>query len=253
MIVSVSQTQVFFLALTRILAILIKIPVLGGKLIPSQIKIGLGILLAIILVPWQLLTDYTEPMGLLPFAFAVGEELLIGTLAGFAAEMTFGALEIAGEMMGLTSGFFAAKIINPAFDTKGSPLTNFFYMVAVTYFLIINGHHLLLFAVRRTFEILPIDQPLPVFPAERLFTLTGGLIAAGVQMALPIVGALMLTNLTLGLLARVAPQIHVFFLGIPLKIGLGILTLMVTMSSLLPILEEMFNSSALWMVELLGG
>lgn len=253
MIISVVQTQFFALALTRILAILIRIPVLGGTLIPNQVKAGLGVMLAMIMIPWQLAPAEAEALGLLPFGFAIAEELIIGTLAGFAAQLTFSAIEMAGEMMGLSSGFFAAKIINPAFDTQGSPLTNFFYLVALAYFVILNGHHFFLIAVQRTFEIIPLNQALPQFPLEKLLTLTGNMITSGIQMALPIIGALMLTNLTLGLLARVAPQIQVFFLGIPLKVGLGILTLMVTMSSLLSIVEEMFASSPIWMLELLGG
>ena len=253
MIVSVAQTQVYILAVTRVLAILIKIPVLGGKLIPNQVKAGLGLLLALIILPPGTLSPEAEPMALLPFAFAIGEELLVGTLAGFAAEVTFSALQIAGEMMGLTSGFFAAKMINPVFNSQNSPLTNFFYMIALAYFVILNGHHQLLIAARRSFEILPTSGVLPEMPLEQLLRLTGGMITTGVRMSLPIVGALMLTNLTLGLLARVAPQIQVFFLGIPLKVGLGLLALMVTMSSLLPIVAEMYDQSADWMVALIGG
>jgi len=253
MIVSVAQTQIFILALTRILAILIKIPVLGGQLIPNQVKIGLGVMLSMVLIPWQILPAETEALKIFPFAIAIGEELLVGTLAGFAAEMMFKALEIAGEMMGLASGFFAAKMMNPAFDTKGSPLTNFFYMVAITYFVLLNGHHQFLIAIQRSFEIVPIGQKLPEFPIEKVFLLVGGLISTGVQMALPIVAALMMTNISLGLLARVAPQIQVFFLGIPLRIGLGIIILMVTINSLFPILADMYDSSAMWTIELLGG
>ena len=253
MIVSVAQTQVFVLALTRVLAIITKLPVLGGKLIPNRVKIFLGVLLAMVLVPWSELDPGQEALSLLPFAFAIGEELIIGTLVGYAAEITFAALQIAGEMMGLASGFFAAKMINPAFDTQGSPVTNFFYMIAITYFVVLNGHHQMLAAVQRSFELVPLQETLITFPLEKLLRLTGGMITTGVQFSLPVVGALMLTNLTLGLLSRVAPQVQVFFLGIPLKIGLGILTLMVTMSIIFPRIAETFDSSADWMLVLLEG
>ena len=253
MIVSVAQTQIFILALTRVLAILIKIPVLGGELIPDRVKIFLGVLVTMIILPWQPVPADEQALALLPFGFAIGEELIVGLLAGFAVEITFAALQVGGEMMGLVSGFFAAKMINPAFNTQGSPLTNFFYMVAITYFVILNGHHQMLIALKRSFEILPIQEMMTQFPVEELLRLTGGMITTGVQLSLPIVGALMLTNLTLGLLARVAPQIQVFFLGIPLKVGLGLLTLMITMSSLFPRLAEMYDTSADWMVVLLSG
>ncbi len=253
MSISVPQAQLFFLALTRILAVIIQVPVLGGTLIPNPVKIGFGCLLAIIMLPWQPLPPDAPILPVFAFSLSIGREMLIGTLAGFAAALVFAALQIAGEMIGLGSGFAAGRIINPAFENTGSSVNQFFFMVAVVLFLVIDGHHDFLIGLQRTFTLLPLNNPLPELSAERLISLTGGLITAGVQMALPVMGTLLLTDLTLGLLSRVAPQVHVFFLGIPLKVGIGLLALMLTLNLSLPTLSKMYSSIAVWMLELLGG
>ncbi len=251
--ISVAQFQIFFLALTRILAIIIQVPVLGGAAIPNQVKVGAGFAFALVIVSWQPLQPQTESLPLFAFALAIGQELIVGTLAGFAATLVFGLLQIAGEMMGLASGFAAGRVINPALQMSGSSINNFFFIIAALYFILIDGHHEVLIGLQRTFVMIPVNGTLPEMSANRLLTLSGGLIMTGVQMSLPVMGALLLTDLTLGLLARVAPQIQVFFLGIPIKVGVGLLALLLTLSYIMPILNKMYKSTAMWMVELIGG
>jgi flagellar biosynthesis protein FliR len=252
MAVSIPQAQQFFLALTRVFAILVQVPVLAGSAIPNPVKIGFGILTTLVILPWQPLPAEAATLPLVAFGLAVGREMLIGTLAGFAATLIFSAFQITGEMMDLTSGFAAARLINPAFENTGSPLNQFFYLTATIIFLVINGHHSFLIGLQKTFVILPLNGPLPAFTSDRLMSLTGGLITAGIQMSLPLAGAMLLADLALGLLARVAPQIQVFFLGVPLKVGLGLLILPMAMIYLLPAIIQLFHALAGWMLYLLG-
>jgi flagellar biosynthetic protein FliR len=78
------------------------------------------------------------------------------------------------------------------------------------------------------------------------------LIASGVQMALPVLGSLMLADITLGLLARVAPQVQVFFLGLPLKIGLGMLVISFTFAFAFPILQNIYSKLGTGMLSLIA-
>jgi flagellar biosynthetic protein FliR len=253
MAVSVPQFQLFFLALTRILAILIHVPVLGGRMVPAPVKIGLGLLLAIVLIPWQLSAVGTESLPLLNFAFAILRELIVGTLAGFAAVLTFSALMIAGQLMSQGSGFNAGQILNPAFEESGSSMDQIFLTTAYLLFLVINGHHDFLRSLQQTFVLLPPNSPLPELNVETLLRLSAGLILAGVQLALPVMGSLLLADLTLGLLARVAPQVQVFFLGVPLKVGLGLLVLALSAGYLFPRIIGLFQTMGPRTLELLGG
>ncbi|MBN2555744.1 MAG: flagellar biosynthetic protein FliR [Anaerolineales bacterium] len=253
MIVSVAQAQVFFLALTRVMAMIVHVPVLGGSGIPNRIKIGFGVLLAMVILTWDPLPASREALSLVALAVQIARELLIGTLAGFGAVLTFGAIQMAGDVMGMGSGFRAAQMLNPALGLQGSSMNQFFVVVATLVFLAVDGHHLFLIAIQRTFDMLPLATALPVFSSERLLATTGQLIGAGVQIALPVFGAVLLTDLSLGLLARVAPQIQVFFLGVPVKLGIGIAALLFSLGVLFPLLRDLFSSIGDHTLMLLGG
>lgn len=250
--ISIAQAQLFFLALTRIMSILIHVPVLGGRIIPNPIKIGLGITLTIIMLPWEPLPPDAVQMPWMGFAVGIGKELLIGTLVGFAAVLTFNVIQIAGQMMGLGSGFAAAQILNPAMEDTGTPLSQVLTMTALLIFLVINGHHDFIKGLQGTFALVPVNGDLPETGMNTLIALTGGMISTGIHMSLPVFGTVLLTDLTFGLVARVAPQIHVFFLGIPLKIIVGLLALSMGLSILMPTLRDLFHSLGLRGLQLLG-
>jgi flagellar biosynthetic protein FliR len=265
-VLSLLQAQLFFLALTRILAVLIQVPVLGGRMVLNQVKIGLGLLLTLVLLPWQTsaqggieLAPDAPALALIPFAIAIARELLVGTLAGFAATLTFNAVQIAGHLMDMTSGFNAGQTLNPALEQPGSVMDQITTMVALLLFLVLNGHHVFLIGLQQTFSVVPLNAgwpsvlTTPGVPAENLIRMTGLLIGAGIHMSLPVVGTLLLADLTLGLLARVAPQVQVFFLGVPLKIGLGLLLLALAFPVLFPALAGLFQALASRTLLLLGG
>lgn len=250
--ISVAQAQVFFLALTRILAVIIHVPVIGGRTIPNQVKIGLGFLLAIIMLPWQPIPADASAIPTIEFAFSIGKELLVGTLAGFAAILTFSTFQIAGNLMSLGSGFSAGQILNPVIDASSSSMDQIFLMTSLMIFLVLNGHHLFFLGLQRTFSAVPLNSAVVDIPLPRLIDMTGGLITAGIQMSMPVMGTLLLTDLTLGLLAKVAPQMQVFFLGIPLKVGIGLIALAMAFSILLPIITQLFQELGARMLNLVG-
>ncbi|RPI97558.1 MAG: flagellar biosynthetic protein FliR [Chloroflexi bacterium] len=251
--ISIAQAQLFFLALTRVLAILIHVPVLAGPSIPNQVKIGLGVLVAMIVLPWKPLGPEVESLPAFAFGMGVLRELVVGTLAGFAATLTFATFGVAGEVMGLTSGFSAGHLINPVLGTTGSAIDQFFQITVMLIFIVLNGHHTFLLGLQRTFEVIPLNGPLPDLTAEQLMRMTAEMVIAGIQLSLPVMSAVLLADLALGLLARVAPQVQVFFLGVPMKIGVGLIALSLAMTVFLPRLSNMFRLVGQQMVNLLGG
>jgi flagellar biosynthetic protein FliR len=252
MLVSVAQAQLFILAITRILAIIIQIPVLGGQLIPDRVKIGLGIILAIIMIPWQPLSVDAVAIPVFAYVIAVLRELIIGVLAGYAANLTFSVFQMTGELFSISSGFGSAKVFNPAVGEAGSALDQLFIMTTLLIFLLINGHHSVIQAIQGTFNVLPLNNPLPDFSVERLLKITVQMIVTGVQLAMPIFGALLLTDLALGLLARVSPQVQVFFLGLPVKIAIGLVALALSLTIMIPTVRQLYYDLGPRMLQLLG-
>ncbi len=252
MVVSIIQAQMFFLVLSRILAAIVFVPVLGGRSVPNPVKIGFGLVLSMVITPTLPQPTNTEALSAVAYGFAMAQEVLLGALSGYAAALTFSALQMAGHLMGIVSGFSAANVLNPALEDNGTAMDQMFLITAFLVFLVVNGHHLFLLGLERTFNIVPVNSALPTLSLSNFLRMTSEFIAAGVQMSLPIVGTLLLTDLTLGLLARVAPQVHVFFLGIPLKIGIGLIALALTIVMLAPNLESMFTNLGERTLQLLG-
>lgn len=252
MLISIVQAQLFFLALTRILAALINIPVLGGQAIPTQVRISFGIVLTLILIPWQTMPLDSEALGLLPYAVAILKELVIGSLAGFAASLTFGTMQIVGEVMGIGSGFGSSRIFNPSISESGSAFNSFFTMISLMIFLVIDGHHIVILAMGRMFEMIPINGPLPTQSFSTLAQMTSLLILTGIQIALPVMAALTLTDIGLGLVARVAPRIQIYFLGLPIKVGVSLLALGALFSVIFPALNNLYGMLGNRMLQLIG-
>ncbi len=244
MTISVLQAQLFFLAFTRIMAVIIHIPVLGGQIIPTQVRVGLGLVLTLVLVPWQPLPANAEMIGFLAYSVAIAKEIIIGTLVGFAADLTFGAIQIAGSAMGMGSGFESGRIFNPSLNESGSAFDQIFVMTATMIFLVIDGHHMVLIALQKTFEVLPLLSPLPFTGLEKITLATSTFIVSGIHLALPVMTALLLTDFTLGLLARVAPQVQVYFLGLPVKVAVALATLGFTFTVISPYLSSLFKMTA---------
>ena len=244
MTISVAQAQYFFLAFTRIMAVIIHVPALGGQNIPSQVRIGLGMILAVVLIPWQPLPPEAQAFDAFAFGFSIFKEIIIGTLIGFAADLAFGALQIAGAAMGMGSGFESSRIFNPTMGDSGSSFDQLFVMTATMIFLVIDGHHLFIIALKNTFDIVPLNGALPFDNMESVLKMTAVFISTGVHMAMPIIAALILTDLTLGLLARVAPQVQVYFLGLPVKVVVALIALGMSFAAIFPYLGSLFEAMA---------
>jgi flagellar biosynthesis protein FliR len=252
MSISIAQAQIFFLVFTRMMAVIIHIPNLGGQTIPNQVRIAFGLVLAIILVPWTPLPATAESMALLTFAIAILKEIIIGTLIGYVAILTFGAVSIAGEVMGLGSGFSSDRIFNPEMQQSVTAMGQLFVVISMLLFMALNGHHIVLFALQKSFTLIPVNSPLPNFSAETLLRTFAQLTAVGIQMAFPIYAALLMADITLGLLSRVAPQVQVYFLGLPLKIGLSMFAFGLTIAIIFPLLRDLFNNLGNRMINMIA-
>lgn len=243
-----STLQLFnlFLIFVRILAVFMSTPIFNSRSIPTLAKIGLAGLLSIIFLPLLEIPSGAGltvlPTNTLSLVLMIAQEVLVGVLIGFVTGLVFTTVSIAASMMSLQVGFRSANLFDPFINTPTSALEQFYTLLAIALFLNINGHHWFIQALARTFQVLPLGSfVLDQITIERLVMFTGEIFISATRIALPVMGTLLLTDLGLGLIARAVPQIQVFFLGLPVKIGLGLVTLAFTLVLTVPLIKQLFS------------
>ena len=241
---STAYLQSFFLTLTRISVIVATSPLFGSRTVPALAKASLAVLLSVVVLPLntQGLTPVSEDVFGLVLALA--REVLLGALVGFSSAMMFTAMQMAAHLAGLQMGFAFANVLDPMNQNQISLLDQLYSMLTVLVFLAINGHHLLIMAIQRTFEIVPLNTfALSSVMVDKIVVLASQLLVISARIALPILAALLLADVSLGIIARVVPQLNVFFLGLPLKVGLGLVMLALVLPMTIGAIEQLLNRS----------
>jgi flagellar biosynthesis protein FliR len=209
---------------------------LGGPRLPTPVRVGLALLLAALASPALVASAAAAALAqasAVTLALALAREVLVGLCLGFVASAAFRAAEIAGRLGDTLRGANVAEILVPTAEERSSPLGVLYLLLATIIFLQIGGVPRLCDALLESYRVLPVGGGLEVGAARRAAAVvtvaSARLIASGVALAAPVIVALWLTDLALGLVARAAPQVPVYFIGLPLKgllaIGLVLLGL----------------------------
>jgi flagellar biosynthetic protein FliR len=215
----------------RVLALLAAAPVLGHRAVPARAKIGLALLVAALLAP---ALPPSPPLDH-PAAFAlVLEQLLIGFALAFAMHVAFAAVALAGDLIGLQMGLSFATFVDPAHSGQSPMIGTFLGLLATLVFFAVDGHLALIAALAESFRHAPVGAALPAADTWGALVGWGGaLFRIGLQLALPVLAAMLAGNLALGVLARAAPQLNLFAVGFPAALILG----MALLALVLPLLD----------------
>lgn len=227
--------------LTRILGMIAAAPLFGNNSVPVSAKIILGILLAIVIAPAIPALPAADPMSLAGLLIVI-QELLIGLAMGFSMRIVFAAVEMAGEVASLTMGLGFASVFDPQTRGRSSAVSQFLALVATMAFLAVNGHLILIEVLAESFFTLPVSAtPVSASAPYELVKWGGAIFSVGLQLSLPIVAALLITNVALGILTRAAPQLNIFGIGFPISLGVGILLVSITLPYLSTPLQNLYN------------
>lgn len=224
--------------LTRILAMIASSPVLGNKQVPARVKIGLSVLLAIIIAPT------IAPMPPVPVGSPQGlliliQQVVIGVAMGFAIRLVFTAVEMAGELAGLQMGLGFATFYDPVNASHTPIVAQWMGMVAALAFLALNGHLFILSALAESFRTLPVGSMMSNEGFYGAARWGGSIFAYALQISLPILAALLITNIALGILTRAAPQLNLFAVGFPITLAIGFFVLALSMPYFSPLLDRL--------------
>ena len=214
--------------LVRILAMISTSPVLGNQQVPKRVKIGLATLLAIIIAPTLPVmpsVSIGSPQGLL----IIIQQIIIGVAMGFTMRLIFTAIEMAGELAGLQMGLGFASFYDPVNSSYLPIIARWLGMVAILAFLATDGHLYMLSALAESFTTLPIGNSLPIGGFYGVASWGASIFMYGLQISLPIVAALLITNIALGILTRAAPQLNLFAVGFPITLTIGFIVMLLSM------------------------
>jgi flagellar biosynthetic protein FliR len=227
--------------LTRILGLITASPLFGNNAVPVSMKVSLGVLLATIMAPIVPAIPAADPMSMAGLLILM-QELLIGAAMGFSMRIVFAAIEFAGEVASMTMGLGFATFFDPNSAGRSSAIGQLLALVATMAFLAVNAHLVLLSALAESFVTLPISAtPMSIGAPLELVKWGGRIFSAGLQLSLPIVAALLITNVALGILTRAAPQLNLFGIGFPVTLGVGMLTISLVMPYMGAPIMNLFN------------
>lgn len=220
----------FLLVLARLSAAIVAAPILGARAVPPQTKIGLALLLSLIVVPLQGQQLTAIPTNLFVFVSLVGSEVLVGIALGIGISLVFSAMEMGASLISVQMGFGIGGIFDPLSGAQTGAIEQFYRVFVTLIFFAMNGHYLVIRGLIQTFQAVPAGTAdLSLIAGGRVVPFFGSLFAASVQVALPAMAALLLTDLALALVGRTVPQLNILVVGFPVKIGVGLVILAASM------------------------
>ncbi len=228
------QVYAFLLIFVRLGSAFLILPTLGEAFVPANVRLLFALLVALLITPIVGSTLPPQPAAPGDLVLLILGEVLIGLFIGTIARMLMSALETAGFMISQQLGLSAAQSFNPALAAPGNPAGALMGIMALVLILATDLHHMLILAVVDSYSLFTPGQALPLSDMSehivRTFTKS---FAIGIQIAVPFIILALLFYLGLGLIARLVPQIQVFFVGLPLQILLGTLLFAGSLSALL--------------------
>ncbi|MBN1225618.1 MAG: flagellar biosynthetic protein FliR [Deltaproteobacteria bacterium] len=229
----------FFLIFIRISVVLFMLPFFSSRTIPVLSKAGLAFIITIIIFPVisYKLNEFPETTwGVVQLIIS---ELLVGMILGLTVQVFFEAVSMMGQLVGFQTGFAIVNILDPQSGTQTSILSNMAYMVAMVLFLTLNGHYILLGAIRESFEIINVGS---LSLNKRLFNVIMGVSAEmfvlAVKIGSPAIAALLLTKVLFGLITKLIPQMNIMIVAFPVQIVIGLIFFGISMIVLLMIMER---------------
>jgi flagellar biosynthetic protein FliR len=238
----------FAMVLTRISAFVLAVPIFSSQSVPVRIKAAAALLLSIIFYMIKPPHLSIASSSVLQIVLMLGAEATYGLALGLIAALIFGVVGLGGRIAERQMGLALAEVIDPMTGDRAQPLSMLLEMLFTIMFLAANGHHLLILIISRSFDVFAAGT------VPSIATLAGGVAEAGsvmliaaLRLAAPLLAAFLLLLVALAVLARIAPEMNILFISLPMRVGLGLIMTMV----FIPFINGFTSEFAQWMNRLL--
>lgn len=234
------------LLLCRIMPVLVLSPFLGGESVPTEIKMGIGFTLSVVLMPAVSSRMGAIPISALPYIGLMLKEIFIGVTLATIVNMVFEAARVAGTIADTMSGSNNAQLFVPQLGTQVSLFTNLKVQLAIVLFLTLNGHHLVIEAIAESLNVVPLDR-FPRFSAgqwpfyEMIIRSFADLLKIALALSAPTLLAGFLTDMALGAVNRLAPQVQVFFISQNIKPLVTVIIVMLSLGLIMGRMQKEFG------------
>ena len=236
------QLQLFFLVFLRVGAIMITIPVFESRSIPQLFKLALAFTASLALFPLLGLEAVPISSSIIGLGIGAAGEILLGLVIGFSVKLIFAGIQLAGQMAGYQMGMAIANVMDPAESQQIPLLAQFNNLCALLIFLVLNAHHWFIRALTQSYRLVPpFDARFDGALTEHLMQLAGKMFVIAIQVGAPIIATLLVTSVAFGLIARTVPQMNVFIVAMPLKIGVGLVFLGLSLPYFSAFLKKVFD------------
>ena len=243
--ISYQEYKAFFLVLIRVSVILVMFPFFSARVIPNLVKAGLALVITIVLFPVINNKMVEFPGTLLGIAQLILSEIIIGMTLGILVQMFFEGVRMMGQMVGFQTGFAITNVLDPQSGAQVSIFANTAYLVAIVLFLLLNGHHILLNALRDSFDIINVGSlSLNVGMLKKMTKISGDMFGIAVKIGAPPIAALLFTNVAFGLITKLMPQMNIMIVAFPVQICVGLFFFGISLNVLLRFMERYIEGLA---------
>ncbi|WP_071395325.1 flagellar biosynthetic protein FliR [Bacillus tuaregi] len=233
----------FLLVFVRVTSFFLLMPLFSYRTIPTSFKVGLGFFIAMIML-FEIDAPVLELNG--DYYLLILKEALVGILLGFIAYLIMSAIQIAGGFIDFQMGFGMVNVMDPQTGAQSPLMGQYLYIISLFFLLMVNGHHLIIEGIYYSYHFIPLNQAWLPLGSEQVWQYVlksfSSMFMIALQMSLPIVGSLFLVDVALGITARTFPQLNIFVVGIPLKIGVSFIILMVVMGTMMVVVSRIFST-----------
>lgn len=230
------------LPLVRILSFIASCPFFNHRSIPQHTKVAFGLILAMIVAPTLPNVPNVDVLSLIGITL-IAQQVLIGIAMGFMLRIIFAAFDMAGQLISMTMGLGFATFFDPQSRGQSMVVSQLFVMLATLIFLAFNGHLLVISGIVVSFQTMPIGFESEVVNGLTIAMWGGRIFSVSLQIAMPVIGILLLTNFALGVLSRSSPQLNLFGIGFPITLFMGFLVVTVMLPTLTTPIENILKET----------
>jgi flagellar biosynthetic protein FliR len=224
----------FMLVFARVGAMVMLMPALGEENIPMRVKLSIALMLTLVLLPLHRSAYHIDMTSLSGMLVLMLHEIVIGIILGATARVTLSALQVAGSVIAQQMGLGFVTSVDPTQGQQGVLVGNFLTMLGVTMLFATDSHHLVIAALSDSYKIFSPGESMMTGDVASLATRAfAAAFKIGLQLSAPFLVFGLVFNIGLGVLARLMPQMQVYFVGAPLSILAGFLILAIVLAAMM--------------------